>query len=97
MSNSTKKNSHRQCVNSITLPEVVTLIANKTNWEPRVRGEGFLAHCPAHEDRNPSLSVSEGHDGKILMHCFRGCSVKDICDSIGISVKDLFPPKNNRG
>jgi putative DNA primase/helicase len=38
---------------------------------------GWQARCPAHDDKIPSLSVSE-HDGKILLHCHAGCSVKDI-------------------
>ena len=30
-------------------------------------GRGFVALCPAHEDKNPSLSVTEGEDGRILL------------------------------
>ena len=34
---------------------------------------GAMARCPAHQDRTPSLSIAE-RDGKILLHCFAGCS-----------------------
>lgn len=46
--------------------------------------------CPAHEDRNPSLSISEGNDGRVLLHCFAGCKTGAICEAIGIMVSDLF-------
>ena len=35
-------------------------------------GTRWIARCPAHEDRSPSLSISE-RDGRILAHCFAGC------------------------
>ena len=53
-------------------------------------GRGFIARCPAHEDRSPSLSIGEGGDGKILLHCFRGCALEAVCDSLGLSLADLF-------
>lgn len=42
------------------------------------RGNGYMALCPAHADRNPSLSLSEGSNGKILFHCFAGCSQEEV-------------------
>lgn len=57
----------------------------------RVRrsGDGWIAQCPAHQDRSPSLSIREG-DRKILLHCFAGCPVEDVCLAIGINIRDLF-------
>ncbi len=45
--------------------------------------------CPAHEDRTPSLSVSNG-DGRALIHCHAGCSTEDILAGIGLGKADLF-------
>lgn len=56
-----------------------------------VRGNKAL--CPAHDDRQQSLSLKETEDGKVLLHCFRGCSVPDICQAMGIRVSDLSPPQ----
>lgn len=56
-------------------------------------GNGYQAHCPAHDDKKQSLHVSEGEDGKILAHCHAGCSINDICQALGIELKDLFPQK----
>lgn len=53
-------------------------------------GSGWMACCPAHEDRTPSLSVSEGSDGRVLLKCFAGCSPEAIAGAIGLQVKDLF-------
>ena len=36
---------------------------------------GYSAKCPAHNDRNPSLSIGQGHDGRSLdSFCHRGCA-----------------------
>jgi hypothetical protein len=51
---------------------------------------GWIARCPAHEDRSPSLSISEGRDGRILLHCFAGCGVEQICAVLKVRVSDLF-------
>ena len=65
-----------------------------------VRGAGdgqWMARCPAHADRNPSLSIRETGtgDGRVLLHCFGGCSVADILGTIGLSFANLFPPREH--
>lgn len=57
----------------------------------RKTDSGFTARCPAHEDRTASLSLAAGDDGRILAHCFAGCSVHDVLAAIGLTVADLFP------
>lgn len=44
----------------------------------RRSGAGWVARCPAHEDREPSLSVGIGREGHVLLHCFAGCAFPDI-------------------
>lgn len=54
--------------------------------------DSWLACCPAHGDKNPSMTVSEGSDGRVLAHCFsHGCGIDDIVASVGMEVKDLMP------
>lgn len=53
----------------------------------------WLACCPAHGDRNASLSVREADDGRVLIHCFAGCSVHEIVAAAGLEIADLFPPR----
>jgi hypothetical protein len=52
-------------------------------------GDGWVALCPAHADRNPSLSIRES-EAKILLHCFAGCTVETICAALKIKISDLF-------
>ena len=59
----------------------------------RPTGEGrWIARCPAHADRSPSLSVATGDDDdRVLLHCFAGCATDDIVAGLGLEVRDLFP------
>ena len=56
----------------------------------RRSGSGWQARCPAHEDRTPSLTISEGDDGRTLVHCHAGCTVEDIAAAVGLTLRDLF-------
>jgi len=61
----------------------------------RQTGSGWQAQCPCRDDdRNPSLSIGEGQDGKVLVTCHRGggCNVEQICFAVGMKVSDLMPP-----
>ena len=48
----------------------------------RWRGSNGSARCPAHDDRNASLSISEGKDGKWLAHCHAGCAQDAVIDKL---------------
>jgi len=50
----------------------------------------WKARCPSHDDRSPSLSILSGDDGRVLMFCHAGCSTREVADSVGIRVSDLF-------
>lgn len=51
---------------------------------------GWMANCPAHEDRSPSLSITPGDDGRVLLHCFAGCSNADVLAAAGLEWSALF-------
>ncbi len=53
----------------------------------------WMARCPAHKDRSPSLKVTEGPDGRTLLKCFANCQTEHICAAINLKVSDLFPEK----
>ena len=48
----------------------------------RKAGGGWIARCPGHDDRTPSLSISPGDDGKILLHCHAGCDQAQVIDAL---------------
>ena len=56
-------------------------------------GEGWMAKCPAHEDRSASLAVANGRNGGTILHCFAGCTPYEITGAVGVQMADLFPPK----
>ena len=55
----------------------------------RWRGNTGTARCPAHDDHNPSLSVSEGKDGKLLVHCHAGCGQTEVIEAL--TAQGLWP------
>jgi putative DNA primase/helicase len=44
-------------------------------------GSYGMAKCPAHADRNPSLSITAGQQ-RLLLHCFAGCSFREVVAAI---------------
>ena len=53
----------------------------------------WLAKCPVHDDRRPSLAVAELEDGRVLLHCFAGCATQEVLRALGLTFGDLFPPR----
>ncbi len=57
-------------------------------------GNAWQARCPAHEDRKPSLTVSEGDGGRALVRCHAGCSFEAVVAAIGLIASDLMPARD---
>jgi 5S rRNA maturation endonuclease (ribonuclease M5) len=55
----------------MTISKILTVTRAKKS------SSGYIGHCPAHEDANPSLTIAE-KDGKVVVHCHRGCSQADV-------------------
>jgi hypothetical protein len=64
-------------------------IAARSNAAPSGDGN-WIARCPAHDDRSPSLSIAEGREGRVLMFCHAGCEIDAIARALGIELRDLF-------
>jgi len=60
---------------------------------PRKSGKGWIAYCPSHPDKTPSLSIKEGVKG-LLLKCWAGCQLRDICSALNLTVSDLFYDQN---
>jgi hypothetical protein len=60
------------------MPHLQTLVRA---LKARRTGANWMARCPAHDDRNPSLSISE-EGGKVLLHCFAGCAQRSVIDAL---------------
>lgn len=73
-------------------PEVQSFLDKLNNVKRN--GQNWSASCPCrYDDDNPSLSIGEGRDGRVLITCHRGtpCSLDEICDAVGITIADLMP------
>ena len=56
----------------------------------------WLACCPAHQDKDPSLAIGLADSGKVLLKCFCGCTTKEIMDSVGLPLSVLFHPDSRK-
>ena len=54
-----------------------------------------MAYCPSHDDKGSrSLSIRQAENGKVLLHCFAGCTFTDIASAVAMSPRQLFPASN---
>ncbi|WP_051913689.1 toprim domain-containing protein [Thermorudis peleae] len=56
-------------------------------------GQG-LVHCPCHSDDRPSLNVTVGNDGTILLRCHAGCPNHAVIRAL--QDRDLWPRRERR-
>jgi hypothetical protein len=62
----------------------------------RAEGPAWVALCPAHEDRKPSLRVAAGDDGRVLVKCRAGCDFAAVVAALGLRPADLMPEEDAR-
>ena len=53
----------------------------------------FMARCPAHDDRSPSLGVKDCGHGVTVVNCLAGCETEDVLAAVGLSFSDLYPER----
>jgi len=53
----------------------------------------FMARCPAHDDRSPSLGVKDCGDGVTVVNCLAGCETEDVLSAVGLTFSDLYPER----
>jgi hypothetical protein len=76
----------------VTAGQIIRLLSNVRSRT----ADRWIARCPAHQDRSPSLTIRQTHD-LVLIHCFAGCSATDICAALGITLADLYhDPRRSR-
>jgi hypothetical protein len=69
---------------------IAAKVLDRLDRVKQTRPNHWMARCPAHEDRSPSLSIRELDDGRILLHCFAECPIGDVLASLGLDFSDLF-------
>ena len=69
------------------------LILSSLKKVRKMGADRWMACCPAHADKSPSLSIRETSDGRVLLHCWTGCGANEILDALGLTFDDLFPER----
>lgn len=69
--------------------------ADRLNAKPSGPGS-WMARCPAHDDHDPGLSITEGDDGRVLLRCHAGCDFAHICNVLGLRPTDLRPERTEK-
>ena len=72
----------------------ITKVLERLSKVKQRKPDQWMACCPAHDDRDPSLSIKEAPDGKVLLHCWSGCTADEIVGAIGLELSDLFEPSD---
>ncbi|MEQ1544697.1 DNA primase [Methyloglobulus sp.] len=67
-------------------------LLSRLNGVKNTGRDKWLALCPSHDDRSPSLSIKQVDD-RILIRCFAGCGYLDVLAAIGLDACALFPDK----
>lgn len=57
---------------------------------------GYTAMCPAHYGTLPNLWVSQADDGRVSIHCYAGCTIKEVLGAIHLEPEDLNQGKTRR-
>jgi hypothetical protein len=70
---------------------MITKILDRLQKVKQTRHDQWIACCPAHDDKSPSLALKQCDNGKILVKCWAGCGIDDIVGAIGLELSDLFP------
>ena len=70
---------------------MINKILDRLHKVKQTRPDQWVACCPAHDDKSPSLALKQCDNGKILIKCWAGCGIDDIVGAIGIEISDLFP------
>ena len=66
---------------------------SRLNQVRKTGTDSWLARCPAHDDKRPSMSIRELSDGRVLAHCFAGCSFEEIAEASGTAIDEFFPER----
>lgn len=59
----------------------------------RTGRDSWMACCPAHDDKSPSMTITQTAEGMVLLHCFAGCPTEEVLGAIGLTFEDLYPEK----
>ena len=80
-------------MNAPVAADYVTLILDRLEMVKQIKPDQWIARCPAHDDRTPSLAIRDRGD-KVVMHCFAGCSFDEVRAGLGLDRGAFFKREN---
>lgn len=72
------------------MTDPINTILNALSGVKETKPEQWIAQCPSHGDRNPSLAIMRGDDGRALLKCWAGCTALEVVEAAGLELRDLF-------
>jgi hypothetical protein len=71
------------------------LVLDRLDHVREIRPGQYRAKCPAHDGKSvDSLSIGEGKDGAVLLHCWGACDNEAVTAALGLELRDLFPMRD---
>jgi len=67
-------------------------IVQRLDFCKEVKSGQWIARCPAHDDKSPSLGIKDVGGGRTLINCLAGCGATEVLEAIGLDLSDLYPP-----
>ena len=55
------------------------------------KGRGYMANCPAHDDKTPSLSIQPGDTVEVVVSCYAGCTFDAIRAALDFGHAPITP------
>ncbi len=68
----------------------ISYFLDKLQGAKRTKPGRWIAKCPAHADKSPSLSITETSNGDVLLYCFAGCQFGDILAALNLQASDCY-------
>lgn len=75
----------------------VDTLLGRLSGVKQTRRDRWIAHCPAHHDKHPSLSIGIGNNDSVILKCWSGCEVADVLAAVGLEFSDLYPERIPEG
>jgi hypothetical protein len=69
------------------------VLLSRLDGVKRTGVDRWIARCPSHDDKRPSLGIKEGDGDRVLVKCWAGCSVEEVLAAVGLTFPALYPAR----
>ena len=81
-------------ITTVSTVDPINIILDRLDLVKESSNGRWRAKCPSHSSdasTKRTLSVGAADTGAVLLNCFAGCSAEQICNAVGLELRDLFP------